>query len=409
MMSNNRLKKHWRKWLILITVILFGALAIPDLVGTIAQAVSDDGTEVAAQPDVVQQADGEVTNQAWAFEERFDGDPDSPSQDLLPSSMNYVITHRTHPQEQFTKQYVVYPADHGPDCAGPNPDISPVPHHFVQTAHTSSNSNPDKSFYICKNHMMTAIGEVDPYSVSAFWPRQEFNFSDGGTLEFEVNMNDGHTVRHWWEIMIVPQDQIRLGAGPSDSPIDELYPEDRIVLEFRRLVRGIKVGTGGLDPEGWIVDEQERGQWDFRYWSAAYPDDPVLTDRRIRRTNRITLENNRIIWSIEKEDGTFDDYAVDVPGGLPFDQGIVMFKTHSYTPSKDNNVDTFTFHWDNVRFDGPVVGQQDVYDADNFVYLQRNGDRQVGESETVNINLPSVGANPVLIGQINHPRSATFC
>ncbi|MEM7797644.1 MAG: hypothetical protein AAF633_00520 [Chloroflexota bacterium] len=337
----------------------------------------------------------------WALEETFDGDPAAPSQDLLPDNFNYVITHRTHPQEQFTKAYPPYPADHGNDCTGPNPEIVPLPQHMVTTKQSSNSTDRDESFFICKNHMMTAIGDVDPYSVSAFWPRQAFDFSDGGTLEFEVNVNLGHTVKHWWEVMIVPRDQLKLGSGPIDSPIDETYPSERIVFDFRRLVRGIKVGSGELAPEGWIVKEQEWLEYDFAYWNAKYPEDPAISDRRIRRTMRIYLEDEQIIWSIETADGSFDDYVVEVPGGLPFEQGLVVFKTHSYDPLGQGNVDTYTFHWDNIRFDGPVVGLHDSFDADDVVYLQANGSRQIGETETVNITLPRIGDNPMLMGQVH--------
>ena len=75
----------------------------------------------------------------WAFEETFDNlTTSSPSQDLLPKRFDYVATHRTHA------------------------------------------STTDKSFYICNNHMMSSMGDVEGYSVSSFYPRQEFDFSAGG-------------------------------------------------------------------------------------------------------------------------------------------------------------------------------------------------------------------------------------
>jgi hypothetical protein len=277
---------------------------------------------------------------------------------------------------------------------------------MVTTRQDSNGSNPDESFFICKNHMMSSMGDVQGYSVSAFWPRQEFDFADGGTLEFEVNINDAHAVRSWWEIMIVPRDQLKVGAGPVDSPIDETYPEDRIVLDFRRNVRTIKVGTGALAPEGWLAKETQRGRWDWSWWRDLHPDDPALDDRRIRRTMRIELEDERITWHIETADGGFDTWSVDVPSGLPFDRGLVLFKTHAYNPTKDGNLDTYTFHWDDLRFDGPVVGRYEVAEADDVVYLQRNGDRQIGETETVAIDLPAeIGPNPVLFGQLHQPKS----
>lgn len=344
-----------------------------------------------------------ATASPWAFEETFDGDPSSPSQDLLPSDFDYVVTHRTHAKEHFSREFPTYPADHAEDCTGPNPEISPLPHHQVSTSQDSNGENPDDSFFICKNHMMSSMGEVGPYSVSAFWPRQEFNFSDGGTLEFDVNINRGHNTRSWWEVMIVPRDQLKVSAGPVDSAIDETYPNDRIVLAFDRLVRTIKVGTEELAPEGWQVNERQFGRWDWAYWYDLHPGDPAVDDRRIRRTMQIRLESDTIIWGIETEDGSFDEFTVEVPGGLPIDQGLVVFKTHAYTPHKDNNFDTYTFHWDNIRFDGPVVGQYDAHYADDVVYLQRNGHRPVGDSQIVTVDVPEVAENPVLFGQLHQP------
>lgn len=340
----------------------------------------------------------------WALIERFRGDPSSPSQTLLPDNFDYVVTHRTEPKEQFTKNYAPFPADHDENCNGPDPAVTPTRQHNVYTTQTSNGVNPDPSFFICKHHMMSSMGEVGPYSVSAFWPRQEFDFSNGGTLLFDVNVNQGHSQRHWWEIMIVPKEQLKVGSGPIDSAIDETYPNERIVLDFRNLVRRIKVGTQALAPDGWIVNERQFAQYDWAYWGSLHPDDPALQDRRIRRKMRIVFRDDRIIWRIKLADGSWDNYTVKVPGGLPFDRGLVLFKTHSYTPYKQNNYDTYTFHWDNILFDGPIVGKYDSHFADDVVYLQRNGHRQIGDSQMVNINLTETIDAPVLFGQINSPK-----
>ncbi|MEM9891856.1 MAG: hypothetical protein AAF962_13405 [Actinomycetota bacterium] len=350
----------------------------------------------------------------WVFTETFDGDPASPSQDLLPDDFEFVATHRSHPGHHFSKTYRPFLVDHAENCAGPNPEVSPLPQRYVETRQDTNGSNPDETFFICKNHMMSSMGDVEGYSVSAFWPRQEFDFGDGGFLEFEVNINDAHAVRSWWEIMIAPRDQLKVGSGPVDSPIDETYPEDRIVLDFRRNVRTIKVGTGALAPEGWLAKETERGRWDWAWWRDKHPEDPALDDRRVRRTMRIWLDDDTVHWAIETADGGFDTWNVDVPGGLPFDQGLVLFKTHAYNPTKDGNTDTYTFHWDNIRFDGPDVGRYDVYEADDVVYLQRDGDRRIGETETVTIELPAdlaalgddgSGTELVLFGQLHQPKT----
>ncbi|MEM1080025.1 MAG: hypothetical protein AAGH65_00435 [Pseudomonadota bacterium] len=338
----------------------------------------------------------------WSFEETFDGDPASPSQELLPQKFDYVVTHRQHPQEQFTRNYPAFPADHATDCTGPNPLISPLPQHLVVTRQDSDGQDPDDSFFICKNHMMSSMGEVAWYSNSAFWPRQAFDFSEGGVLEFDVSINLGHGQRSWWEILIAPREQMRVGTASPESAIDERYPADRIVLNFSELVRHIRVGSGAIDPDGWQVDERQFGPYDWTYWNALFPNDPALSDRRIRRTMRISLMDNEIIWAIETADGSFDEFAVTLPEGLPFTQGLVLFKTHAYTPvSSQNNTDTYTFHWDNIRFDGPYVGHYEAYPADNVVYLQANGNRPLEDTQTVTITLPDTGPNPVLFGQIH--------
>ena len=362
-------------------------------------AVVDDSEPI---DDPVDRPVDEPTS-AWAFEETFDGDPAAPSQDLLPTNFDYAVTHRSHPKDHFDP-YPAFLADHADNCAGPNPEIIPLPQHLVTTRQDSNGTNPDDSFFICKNHMMSSMGQAGPYSVSAFWPKQEFNFADGGVLEFEVNINDAHDVRSWWEVMIVPRDQLRVASGPQDSPISERYPDDHIVLDFRRNVRTVKVASEELAQTGQAIDETQWGQYREAWWRDLYEFDPALDDRRERRTMRISFEPQRILWGIETEDGTFDEWSVDVPGGLPFDQGLVLFKTHAYNPVKDGNTDTYTFHWDNIRFDGPVVGTYQTDDASDVVYLQRNGDRTVGESQTVTIDVDQLGANPVLFGQIHQPK-----
>lgn len=333
---------------------------------------------------------------AWAFEETFDGDPSSPSQTLLPQTFDYVVTHRTHPAEHFDA-FDAFPSDHDQMCAGPNPDINPLPQHDVVTAHDSAGTHPDASFFICKDHMMSSMGDVSGYSVSSFWPKQEFDFSAGGVLEFDVNINAEHP-RSWWEVVIMPRNELKVGAAHEWLPISETYPKDRIVFDYANSQRYVQIGAGAIDPEGILVEAGD----DFP-WVTEHPDDAANADRRIRRTMRMTFSQNQVIWAIQKADGSFDEQTTNVPGGLPFTRGLVVFKTHAYTPQKDGNMNTYTFHWDNIRFSGPVVGRYESFEADDVVYLQANGDRNIGENQTVNIDLPHVGPNPVLFGQIHNP------
>lgn len=332
----------------------------------------------------------------WAFEENFDNaDPSSPSQALLPRTFDYAVTHRIHPKD-ILNSFPTYRADHGLDCAGPkqpNPAM-----HEVQTSHFSSGDNPDQSFFICKKHMMSSMGDVSGYSVTSFWPRQEFDFGNGGVLEFDVNINE-NPGRFWWEILIAPRDQLKPGAAEDHWPIDEVYPEDRIRFGWSSSgERRIGVGAGLNPPQGWIVNDVS-----WRTPRFINPSDPAITDRTIRRRMRLTLENSVIHWDFETADGSFHRHSVDVPGGLPFSRGLVLFKTHAYTPNKDDNFDFTTWHWDNIRFSGPVLAPYRAVESRGVAYLQANGDRPIGDRADLTINLDSVGSNPKLFGQIHSP------
>lgn len=331
----------------------------------------------------------------WAFVETFDGDPTSPSQARLPRSFDYVVTHRTHPADHL-REFSPYLADHDDTCAGPNPNVSPLPQHLVVTDHRTNGDNPDKSFFVCKNHMMSSMGNVEGYSVTAFWPKQAFDFANGGTLEFDVNLNDNHP-RSWWEVLIVPRNQLRVGAAQEWLPIDETYPNDHFLFNFSDNIRNIQVGTSGIEAASVVVAES-----DWTDWAGHHPTDPANADRRIRRTMQIRFDENQITWSIEMENGDFDTFTVAVPNGLPFTRGLVLFKTHAYTPSKEENLNSYTFHWDNIRFSGPVVGRYEDYEASDIVYMQANGSRSIGETATVTIDLPKLESNPVLFGQVHN-------
>lgn len=339
-----------------------------------------------------------IANATWAFEEYFDQDPAAPSQALLPRNFGYAVTHRTSPSNHFN-QFPAYAADHATNCTGPDPGTSPLPQHTVRTSHLSNSSAPDKSFFICKNHMMSSMGEVEGYSVTSFWPRQEFDFSRDGILEFDVNISGNHP-RTWFEVLIVPRSELKVGAAPYWLPIDEAYPKDRIVFQYNYTQkRYIQVGSEQIDPKGITAEIS-----DWQSWAQEYPNDPALNDRRIRRTMRIFIRGGQITWSIEKADGSFDDLVLNLPEGLPFTQGLVVFKTHAYVPSKEGNTNNYTFHWDNIRFTGPIVGRYEAFDANDVVYLQANGDRDIGESKTVTVDLPHLGPNPVLFGQVHSPK-----
>lgn len=236
------------------------------------------------------QATGRAQPVSWAFEETFDGQPASPSHALLPKTFDYVVTHRTHPSTPDGRDGSgsdgSFPADHGPDCAPPD-----AQHRVAETTHRSNTAAPDASFYVCRDHMMTALGEVDGYSVSTFYPRQEFDFSAGGALEWDVDLHTPHA-RVWWEVLITPRESLQLGAAMDWLPIDETYPEKRIVLVFLDdSKRQMHVGTGATPPGGVVASAT-----DWAGWAVRHTGDPALSDRRIRRRMRVEPTSSHVRW-----------------------------------------------------------------------------------------------------------------
>jgi hypothetical protein len=76
---------------------------------------------------------------------------------------------------------------------------------------------------------------------------------------------------------------------------------------------------------------------------------------------------------------------------------------HVYTPQKDGNYEFTTWPWDNIRFNGPVTGRYEVHESNDFVCLEANGDRPLGDTAEARITLPEIGDNPHLFGQVHSP------
>ena len=209
---------------------------------------------------------------SWALEETFTSNPALPSTAALPPTFEYIATHRTHPATPDGTRpdgtYGSFHADHGADCAGPPNQ------HMVTTGHRSNSTNPDGSFFICKDHMMSSMGDVEGYSLSAFYPRQEFDFSDGGTLEWDMNINDAHP-RSWTEVIIMPRHELQLAPAQDFLPIDEMYPPRRIVLrQTWDTSRELEIARS-LPPAA-----PEAAAKQYPWGAFIAPGDPALTDRR---------------------------------------------------------------------------------------------------------------------------------
>ncbi len=206
--------------------------------------------------------------------------------------------------------------DHDLDCGAPG------------TTRTIDRNNPDDSFYLCRDHLMTSVGDTSGYSVGYFSPKT--TFINETTVSWDVNVTY-LLARQWWEVAVLPLD------SPDEVAIDWLagtagvaaYPANSVV-----------VGNG---PFGGDLHIHANGNSQWPAWQGVCGLDPEgCESKAIRRTFTI----------VDNEDGTVTVSAFDrtytVQGSFPDSGFKVVFKDHNYTPNKDGLPIGYTWHWDNI-------------------------------------------------------------
>ena len=210
---------------------------------------------------------------------------------------------------------------HLADCGDPN-----------LFSHTADKAIRSSAFYVCRDHMMSTMGDVDAYSVAWFAPNQIFN---GQTrVSWDVSVTD-LKARKWWEVAIIP------AGGPEATVVDWLSPDPSNLPEYP--TGSVVVGNG---PFGGSLLVHSNGQDRNPDWRTTCQIDPAgCASKAIRRT-----------WSIvDNRNGTitvrFNENAYTVPGSFPPGDFEVIFKDHNYTPDKDGVPIGHTWHWDNIIID----------------------------------------------------------
>jgi hypothetical protein len=234
---------------------------------------------------------------------------------------DYGIYHR----DEFLQATTQWTGDHDHNCGSPD------------TQRTVSRSDPSSSFYMCRDHMMTSIGDTSGYSTGWFTPKQ--TFSTATTVSWDVNLTD-LKARQWWEVSIVPS-SFRSGVAscPQCSVMDfvadpaglPVYPRGSVVVGKGPFGNDIKVSTNGVDRQV------------AQYTSVCQFDPEACKSKAIRRTFSITDNRN---GTVTVNFGGFKTFTVQ--GSFPPGGFNVVFKDHNYTPDKDGAPVGYTWHWDNI-------------------------------------------------------------
>ena len=189
------------------------------------------------------------------------------------------------------------------------------------------------SFYTCRNHMMTSMGDVENYSIVAFSPAEVFD--DVNSVAVDVNLTDLGN-RQWFKVGVLstadcPAIDLRCmysDVGAADLDTDLATP-GRLVASWGGGLSaghpgGLKIGNTSTD-RSFSAGDDRATRW------------PVsLVDNR----------NGTVTFNVA-------DRSATVSGSFPECPCRVVFYDHNYTPDK-SAADGFPFsgghtlHWDNI-------------------------------------------------------------
>ena len=214
-----------------------------------------------------------------------------------------------------------WPGDHDLSCGPPS------------SSRTIHRDNPSESLYVCKDHLMTAVGDTSGYSVAWFAPNQTFDAVH--EVCWAVNLTNLGS-RQWWKVAVVSASGPDIMSEVGASELSGVEGSDRSVASW-----------GGV------------GGWKGKLRIGEAREDTFFVDAggdKMSRYPACFADNGdgTVTFTIT---GPIDGGAVGTrsftrSGSFPSGPVKVIFQDHNYTPTKsDNGVGApvgFTWHWDDI-------------------------------------------------------------
>jgi hypothetical protein len=295
------------------------------------QAAQPDGDTQLSDAEASTTAPSPVPNSSEDFVVSFDGN-------VGLDRFDYGLWHR----DDHLVSYQSWTGDHDTNCGSPD------------TQRPIRRDRWQDSFYMCKDHMMTSVGETSGYSLAWFTPKQ--SFTDETKVSWDVNVTDLGG-RQWWEVMIYPEsdgDRYSIAAESVDgTECLVCTTEDWIAKTANILPYGpgsIVVGTGPAaleDPHIHFDGGENLYTGGTKICSAGkatwFRDSGACDSKKTRLTFSMTDNQNGTITV--NYGGAFTQ---TITGSFPNEPWRVVFKDHNYTPDKDGTPIGHTWHWDNI-------------------------------------------------------------
>lgn len=256
------------------------------------------------------------------FVETFDGAPASPQRYWQDSSFAVV----THKKSKYFGSDAIdsMAAEHATSC-----DAPPATH-GIDTL--------DETVFLCRDHVMTAIN-ADDYGAIYLTPAALVDFS-GGVATIDVDVSTlRRSGRDWWDIWITPpsaylqlplQDWLPDLHGPPRNAVHVYMDFDNNRFDATIFRNGVETEVSTVSDVGWQT---------------------VLTpSATTRSTFRLELSSTSLKFGLPNDGLTWINTTFPA---LPFNEALVQFGHHSYSPSKAMTTSKApnTWHWDNVVID----------------------------------------------------------
>lgn len=200
------------------------------------------------------------------------------------------------------------------------------------------NFHTDDLLYVCRDHVMSSMGDIAPFTVLWFSPAQVF--ADVDSVAFDVNLTDLGS-RKWWKVGVVSDSLFHTSYGTDWN--GAVVVPSFVVSDVTS--SGLNSSLQGSDRliATWSGDASAgRARMKIGNDQTGVLSNPSPNDKMTRHPVSLVDNGNGTV--------TFTVAGVSVTraGAFPACPCRVVFYDQNYTPDKDGVPIGHTWHWDNI-------------------------------------------------------------